>query len=79
MAPVEPWFVLPDSLRRREIKADPGMLLGRYTATLYLNKGYADQVVQRQISFWAVPLIWILPLLVLIAVGVYMLRLSRKK
>lgn len=52
---LEPWFVLPSSLRVREIEWDREFLLGRYTVTAHINRGYDDIVDEMQISFWVLP------------------------
>lgn len=52
---LEPWFVLPASLRVREITWDREFLLGRYTATARVNRGYDDIVDEVQVSFWVLP------------------------
>lgn len=52
---LEPWFVLPKSLRVREITWDREFLLGRYTATARINRGYDDIVDEVSVSFWVLP------------------------
>jgi len=52
---LEPWFVLPQSLRLREISWDREFLLGRYTATALINRGYDDIVDEVTVSFWVLP------------------------
>ncbi|MCA9356970.1 hypothetical protein H6784_02335 [Candidatus Nomurabacteria bacterium] len=52
---LEPWFVLPKSLRLREITWDREFLLGRYTATAKVNRGYDDIVDKVSVSFWVMP------------------------
>jgi len=52
---LEPWFVLPKSLRSREIIWDREILFGRYTATVFVNRGYDDIVDERQVVFWVLP------------------------
>jgi len=52
---LEPWFVLPKSLRLREISWDREFLLGRYTATAKINRGYEDIVDEVSVSFWVLP------------------------
>ena len=52
---LEPWFVLPKSLRLREIAWDREFLLGRYTATALINRGYDDIVDEVSVSFWVLP------------------------
>lgn len=52
---VKPFFAMPDSLRMREIKWDRNMLFGRYTATLFLNRGYKDIVDTKSVTIWIMP------------------------
>lgn len=52
---IEPWFVLPNSLRVREIKWDREFLLGRYKVTAKVNRGYEDVVDEVTVSFWVLP------------------------
>jgi len=52
---IDPWFVLPNSVRVREIKWNSNFLFGRYVATLHLNRGYDDIIDTQSISFWVVP------------------------
>ncbi|MCA9367309.1 DUF916 domain-containing protein [Candidatus Kaiserbacteria bacterium] len=52
---LEPWFVLPQSLRTREIEWDREFLLGRYVATVKVNRGYDDIVDERTVVFWVLP------------------------
>ena len=52
---LEPWFVLPTSLRVREITWDREFLLGRYTVTARVNRGYDDIVDEVTTTFWVLP------------------------
>ena len=52
---LEPWFVLPKSLRSRELDWDREFLLGRYTVTAKVNRGYDDIVDEVSTSFWVLP------------------------
>lgn len=52
---IEPWFVLPSSLRVREITWDRGFLLGRYTVEAKINRGYEDVIDEVSLSFWVLP------------------------
>ena len=52
---LEPWFVLPKSLRVREIEWSREFLLGRYTVTARVNRGYNDIVDEVAVSFWVLP------------------------
>lgn len=71
---VEPFFVLPDSLRLREIKFEGKFLFGKYKATLLLNRGYQNIIDQKQVEFWVFPWRVILPaVLVLIFILIFLL------
>jgi hypothetical protein len=52
---LEPWFVLPKSLRLREVTWDRELLLGRYTVTAQINRGYDDVIDTVTTSFWVLP------------------------
>ncbi len=52
---LEPWFALPQSLRSREVTWDRELLLGRYKATVRINRGYDDIVDERSVAFWVMP------------------------
>ncbi len=52
---LEPWFVLPKSLRIREFTWDREVLLGRYSVTAKVNRGYEDIVDEVQTAFWVLP------------------------
>ena len=52
---VEPWFILPDSLRLREVSWDSAFLFGRYVATAEINKGYDKQMDVASVAFWVIP------------------------
>ncbi len=53
--PVDAYFVLPDSIRYREVEWQKGFSLGRYSATLSLFKGYNDEFVEAKVAFWIIP------------------------
>ena len=52
---IDPYFVMPDSLRLREVQWNREFLFGRYTATVSLNRGYQDIIDQKSVVFWVVP------------------------
>lgn len=52
---LEPWFVLPKSLRTRDVSWDRELLFGRYTATAFINRGYDDVIDEFTITFWVLP------------------------
>lgn len=52
---LEPWFVLPKSLRSREVSWNREFLLGRYTVTARINRGYDDVIDEVKTTFWVLP------------------------
>jgi hypothetical protein len=52
---MQPWFVLPKSLRTKELSWNRDLLIGRYTATVQLNRGYDDIVDELSFTFWVFP------------------------
>jgi len=52
---LDPWFVMPDSLRLREVSWEKGFLFGKYTAVATVNRGYQDIIDQESVSFWVIP------------------------
>lgn len=53
--PVDAYFVLPNSIRYREIAWSDGFSLGRYTANLSLYKGYNNEYAEAKVAFWVIP------------------------
>jgi hypothetical protein len=51
-----PWFVMPQSLRLREVSWDRELLMGKYTAVAKINRGYEDIVDEASVTFWVIPL-----------------------
>lgn len=52
---LEPWFVLPNSKRLREVSWNRELLIGRYTATAQINRSYDDKIDTLSYSFWVLP------------------------
>lgn len=52
---LEPWFVLPKSLRSRDFSWDRELLLGRYTITAKINRGYDNVIDEKVIHIWVLP------------------------
>ena len=75
---LEPWFVLPQSIRNREITWDREFLFGRYTAEATVNRGYDDILDTVQVTFWVLP--WKLLALIFgaVFVVVFLIRLFFK-
>ncbi|KKS77945.1 MAG: hypothetical protein UV88_C0001G0037 [Parcubacteria group bacterium GW2011_GWA1_43_21] len=55
---LEPWFVLPRSIRLREVELSPLWLPGIYRADLFLNLGYQNQLIDRSFYFAVLPNWW---------------------
>lgn len=53
--PLDPWFVLPQSLRLREVTWNRDALFGRYTATVSINRSYNDTIDELSFTFWVLP------------------------
>lgn len=52
---LDPWFALPGSLRTREVSWTRDLLIGRYTATASVNRGYNDVIDEASLTFWVIP------------------------
>jgi len=52
---LDPWFVMPKSVRTREVKWNSDFLFGRYTAIITLNRGYEDIIDTASFTFWVIP------------------------
>lgn len=52
---LDPWFVLPESSRLREVSWNREFLFGVYTATVYVNRSYDDTVDEMSYTFWVLP------------------------
>ncbi len=57
---LQPWFVLPDSLKLREMKWEKKWLCGKYTATAFISRGYKDIrdeyiIDEKYLEFWVIP------------------------
>ncbi|MFA6301309.1 MAG: hypothetical protein WC609_03080 [Candidatus Paceibacterota bacterium] len=72
--PVDAYFVLPDSIRYREVNWTNGFSLGRYTANLSLYKGYNNEYADAKLSFWIIPwkiLVPVFAVILLLVVSFY--------
>lgn len=63
---LDPWFVMPDSLRMREASWNKEFLFGKYVAIVKVNRGYGDIIDQKSTEFWVIP--WKIVLAGLIAI-----------
>lgn len=68
---VDPWFALPKSIRSRELSWDKEFLIGRYTATAYINRGYDDVIDTHLVTFWVLP--WKIVALVFCGIFLFLL------
>ena len=69
---IQPFYVMPDSLRSRIISVPVReFMIGRYTATLELNRGYDDIVDTKTVAFYVIP--WMIVLLVFLGLFVFFL------
>ena len=76
--PINPWFVLPQSERLRDVETKLSGL-GLYTATVSLNRGYGDVVDSKTLRFWSTPWpIIVIIFLILISLIVFIIRLKKK-
>lgn len=71
---IDPWFVLPKSLRTREIAWDREFLFGRYEVTARINRGYDDVVDEATTVFWVLPWKIVLGLFLVIFIIVFSIR-----
>ncbi len=72
---LDPWYVMPQAIRTRELTWDREFLFGRYTATAQINRGYDDIVDEKAFVFYVVP--WRLGVIVfgILFLGFLLLRL----
>ncbi len=52
---LDPWFILPKSIRTRDITWESEFLLGRYSITASINRGYDNHIDTKTIHIWVVP------------------------
>jgi len=74
---IDPWAVLPEATRMREINMTESLMPGYYTAHLELNRGYQDIVDEQTVAFFVLPtpVGWTIFFLVL-AFSIWLLRRS---
>lgn len=71
---VEPWYALPGSLRLREVRWDSSFLVGRYTATASINRGYDNIIDTKSFSFWVIPIKLLAIIVLAIIILLFVLR-----
>ncbi len=52
---LDPWFVMPNSLRTKELSWNREFLFGRYSVDAEIYLGYDDVVETRTLVFWVLP------------------------
>lgn len=52
---IDPWFVLPNAIRSRNISFSRELMFGYYRAELQMNRGYEDLVDTKTLTFIVVP------------------------
>lgn len=57
---LEPWFVLPKSLRVREVTWDREFLFGRYVITAQIDRGYDNVIDTAKTVVWVIPIKYVL-------------------
>jgi hypothetical protein len=76
---LDPWFVLPKSMRTREVTWDSEMLLGRYRLTVNLNRGYDNIIDTKSYVVWVVPWQLILGVFTALFAIIFVIRLFFSK
>lgn len=79
--PIDAFFSLPDMLRYREVRWADSFSIGRYTAEINLYKGFGEveqSMHAATISFWVLPWQVVLPIIVLAALLVWLVRYVKK-
>lgn len=71
---LDPWVIMPQSLRNRQVEWGRELLFGRYTATAEINRGYDNIVDVKEVVFWVLPVKTIAITFVGIFLGIYLLR-----
>lgn len=71
---LEPWFVLPKSLRTRDVAWEREFLLGRYTVTAKINRGYDDVIDEVTTTFWVLPWKIVLGVFAVLFIIIFALR-----
>lgn len=75
---VEPWYILPGSIRSRTVDVGSGSFFGPYTAHLTLSGGGKVTVEQAKVRFWVLPPPTILIIFLAIFLIVFIRRWVRR-
>ncbi len=65
-AEVDSFFVLPESIRQKQVSYGKSLMIGKYRAELTLDDGYGNKKENRSVVFWVIP--WKILLLIFIAI-----------
>jgi hypothetical protein len=71
---IDPWFVLPGSVRTRDVVLSSPASLGWYTAQIELNRGYDDLIDRGEVSFFVISPGTVIILLAGVALALYVRR-----
>jgi hypothetical protein len=71
---IAPYFVMPQTVRSQQEIFNKGQLLGLYKATLTLNRGYNNQLDQKTLYFFVLPIDYIIPGLVILLAVFWLIR-----
>jgi hypothetical protein len=63
---VESFFVLPESIRQKQVSYGKSLMIGKYRADLTLEDGYGNKKENRSVVFWVIP--WKILLLIFVAI-----------
>lgn len=72
---LDPWFILPKSLRMRDLSWDRELLLGRYVISVKINRGYDDVIDEASVAIWVLPWKFVLGVFAVVAVLGLLVRL----
>lgn len=61
---IEPWYVMPKSVRTKELSWDRELLIGRYVITADVNLGFEDVTETKQLVVWVLPWKILLPVFI---------------
>lgn len=79
--PINAFFSLPDMLRYREVRWPASFLIGYYTASIDLYKGFGEveqSMHTSKISFWVLPWHVVLPIILVATLLVWLIRYMKK-
>jgi len=76
---IDSYFVMPDSLRLKDLSWNKGLLFGKYKALISLNRGYKDIIDQKETEFWVIPWKFVLIGTILFSLIIFLLRMLSTK